>query len=122
MTGSVYLKIREKLGLYDEERLSIFRNKVPQGSIRIPFNLDEKEDLFHGKSAHIFHLAILEKKLVPQTTIKEYFQNEFKASVEMYLSYGNNFEYFLLFQQAERALDFSKTFTQGSRVLNVGEH
>lgn len=103
MTGSVFLKIREKLGLSDEERLSIFRNKVPQGSIRIPFNLDEKEDLFHGKSVHIFHLAILEKKLVPQNTIKEYFQNEFKASVEMFLSYGNNFEYFLLFQQAEKA-------------------
>lgn len=64
MTGSVFANI-----MRNTSNLELFENKIPQGSIKVPFNLKNDADIFHGSHTKLFHLEIIEKQLISEKII-----------------------------------------------------
>jgi hypothetical protein len=78
MTGCVFYKAKKYMNL-SEEKMLLYKNKIPQSSIKVPFDLNDKtgQDKFHGSSIAIFHIEILEKNLVPDSLIKNHFKETY---------------------------------------------
>ncbi|CAD8123894.1 unnamed protein product [Paramecium sonneborni] len=123
MAGSVFYKAKKLMNL-DQSKLDLYKNKVPQSSIKIPFDFSDKtgEDKYHNKQIFIFHVEILEKNLVPDSLIKSYFKETYTTDIDLFLSYGQNFEYFMVFQTLEGSQQFRKTMKNGVTIIKIGDH
>jgi hypothetical protein len=48
----------------------------------------------------------LQKTLLPQSVLKDHFLKADLGDINLFLSYGQNFEYFMTFQSSEKAQMF----------------
>ncbi|CAD8122816.1 unnamed protein product [Paramecium sonneborni] len=123
MAGSIFYKAKKLMNL-DQNKLNLYKNKVPQSSIKIPLDFSDMsgDDKYHSKQIYIFHVEILEKNLVPDSLIKNYFKETYIADIDLFLSHEQNFEYFMVFQTLEGSQQFRKTMKNGVTIIKIGDH
>lgn len=85
----------------------------------MPFHMDDTEERYRDGETKIFYLSQVQKELIPESAIKEYFLGTFGWHVNLYLSYGQSFEYFMTFQKQEEAREFSEKMEDG-QLLGKG--
>eukprot|EP01016_Furgasonia_blochmanni_P009788 TRINITY_DN14089_c0_g1_i3.p1 TRINITY_DN14089_c0_g1~~TRINITY_DN14089_c0_g1_i3.p1 ORF type:complete len:188 (+),score=61.51 TRINITY_DN14089_c0_g1_i3:73-564(+) len=81
-----------------EERMEFFKNRLPLGGIKLPFNLMVDEDIYRDH-CFVFHV-INEETTMKLEEIKTFFVEKF-GHINLYSIYGDKLEYFVIFQKHE---------------------
>ena len=100
MTGVIFLKNLEKLELSEKlqnfeeirKELLFFRNKIPLGGLKSPFNLEDETDYYSNPKETVFHCYVLSqgKKF---SNLLEIFEKKF-GDFSYQLVYGDTIEFF----------------------------
>jgi hypothetical protein len=105
MTGYVFFKSLEMLDLNVndsknlETYLKFYKNKLPLGGVKVPFNLEEREDIYGDSDVQVFHCNFYGKK--------EFFDRSIE---ELTAKYGE-FSKWMMFSDT---LEFLMVFKSGS--------
>lgn len=100
MTGTVFVRALKKLNLIEDlkkgvtfEKLSTYRNRLPLGGIKTPFNLASDTDFYSSPSEQVFHCYCVTRTNLKLAEIMEIIRSNFGDMSESIL-YGDTIEFF----------------------------
>lgn len=100
MTGTVFLRSLKKLSLLQdfgssifEEKMKTYRNRLPLGGIKTPFNLENSLDYYSSRSEEVFHCYCITKGVQKVSDIFDIVRANFGEMSESVV-YGDTLEFF----------------------------
>ena len=117
MTGYLFFKLMMNGGrtpfVLDHERLRSYQNKLPLGSLKMPFNLEDEDKT---PQSQIFYLSQVQKDKIHATKIKEYFKINNLGDVNLFQAQGQSFEYFMTFTSKTQSDSYQTMMRDGSSI------
>ena len=110
MTGVLFFRNVEKLNISENikdeiskgENLKYFRNKIPLGGLKYPFNLEDGKDRYSNESELVFHCHVISANYELKKLL-DLIQGQF-GDIDYNIIYGDNIEFIFKFIKQKDAV------------------
>ena len=114
MTGTIFLRSLEKLNLLEdhnkkifEDKLKTYRNRLPLGGIKTPFNLESSIDYYTAPCEEVFHCYSITSGSTKLQEILALVKSQF-GDISESIVYGDTIEFFFNLVREEQMKEFKE--------------